>query len=176
MSIRLQRVRSWLLSLLGWGGCSQRGWELVVCAGPGTRHRGELLLPPRRRQEGWGLCPPTHGIDRTQHDVTGRNTSCEPGVAAGFVKGEARSIWSQQPPTPPTPRGSTCSQLRVLASSFLPGTQPQGLCSCSARWALSLPPRTVPGRAPMSPSPSSLPIPSLAPGSWSPLYSRIFIP
>lgn len=91
------------------------GW--LQPAGMGTcgvclpRHRGELLLPPRRRQEGWGLCPPIHGIDRTQHDVTGRNTSLEPGVAAGFVKGEARSIWSQQPPIPLPPWGAHAHSL-----------------------------------------------------------------
>ena len=69
-SIRLQKARAWLLSMLGWGGCSQ--CRQGTCHGCLPGHCTEGASSSSPEVGGVGARPQICGTDLPQHDVTGR--------------------------------------------------------------------------------------------------------
>lgn len=127
---------------------------LVVHGCPGIAQR-QLLPPPPPppRQEGCGPCPQIPRIDQPQHDVTGKKTPGEAGVAAGFAKGEDKTMWSQQPPNSPLspPPGSIARTLWLQPSPSCLATNLRAHVPAMPRAAFSLPLLVLPGKVQMSP-------------------------
>ena len=69
-SIRLQKARAWLLSMLSWGGCSQ--CRQGTCHGCLPGHCPEGASSSSLEVGGVGAQPQIHGTDLPQHNVTGR--------------------------------------------------------------------------------------------------------
>ena len=125
-SIRLPKARTWLRSMLGWGGCSQ--CRQGTCNGSLPGHCPERASSASPKQEGWGPGPQMHGIDPPPHDITGRNIFSEAQLLLALSKLRPKASGGNSRPYLPQHTAHT-----PRLSHLLPAQHPT-LCTCHAKY------------------------------------------